>query len=193
MLVAVHYRLFDAEGELVEESPPEEPLSLLLGYGQAAPKIEAALSGSSVGDVRRVKLRPREAFGARDPQLVVEFAREEFPEDLAVGDELEAEDHSGQAVPLKIVDLDHERVVADTNHPLAGQDVTLELRLVRVRPATVREIDQATRRLSQGIPTETGPALLPVAALLRHLPQRENGGKSTSPRPRSGPGSRGTS
>lgn len=193
MLVAVHYRLFDAEGELVEESPPDEPLSLLLGYGQAAAKIEAALAGAGVGDVRRVELRPREAFGARDPQLVVEFAREEFPKDLAVGDELEAEDHRGQAVPLKIVDLDDERVVADTNHPLAGQDVALELRPVTVRPATAQEIDQAAARLNQGIPAETGSELLPVAALLRHLPQRANGGRSTGPRSRSGPGNRGTS
>lgn len=193
MMVTFHYRLFDAEGELVEESQDDDLLQLLLGYGQAAPKIEAALAGARIAEVRRVELRPREAFGARDPNLVVEFAREEFPEDLAVGDELEAEDHTGQAVPLKIVDLDAERVVADTNHPLAGQNVALELRLVTVRPATAQEIDQAAARLQAGSPASEGPALLPVAALLRHLPQGANGGRSTGPRPRSGSGNRGTS
>jgi FKBP-type peptidyl-prolyl cis-trans isomerase SlyD len=197
MMVTAHYRLFDAEGELVEESQEGEPLQLLLGYGQAAPKVEAVLAGAGVDDVRRVELRPRDAFGPRDPSLVVEFAREEFPAELAVGDELEAEDHAGKAVPLKIVDLDEERVVVDTNHPLAGQTVALELRVVTVRPATTTEIDEATARLQQGpSATETaeeGPPLLPVASLLRHLPQRANGGRSTDPRPRSGSGNRGPS
>jgi FKBP-type peptidyl-prolyl cis-trans isomerase 2 len=162
-----------------------------------------------VGDLRRVTLRPREAFGARDPKLVLELAREEFPKDLAVGDELEAEDATGRTVPLKIVDLDDERVVADTNHPLAGQSVTLELRVETVQPATAEEIEQAIARLQQGQPetvsAESGLSLLPVEALLRHvrggdprrpqghLPQEENGGRSTDPRPRSGPGNRGTS
>lgn len=193
MLVTAHYRLFDAEGELVEESQEGEPLQLLLGYGEAAPKVEAMLAGAGVDDVRRVELRPRDAFGPRDPSLIVEFAREEFPVDLAVGDELEAEDHDGKAVPLKIVDLDEERVVADTNHPLAGQSVALELRVATVRPATATEIEQATVRLQRGFPPEEGPALLPVASLLRHLPQRANGGRSTDPRPRSGTGNRGPS
>jgi FKBP-type peptidyl-prolyl cis-trans isomerase SlyD len=193
MLVTTHYRLFDAEGELVEESQGGEPLQLLLGYGQAASKVEAALAGAGVDDVRRVELRPRDAFGRRDPSLIMEFAREEFPAELAVGDELEAEDHAGEAVPLKIVDLDEERVVVDTNHPLAGQSVALELRVVAVRPATTTEIEQATARLEQGFPSEEGPPLLPVASLLRHLPQRANGGRSTDPRPRSGSGNRGPS
>jgi FKBP-type peptidyl-prolyl cis-trans isomerase 2 len=192
MRVTVSYRLFDAEGELVEESAPQDVLPLLLGYGQAPAKIETALAGASGGETRRVTLRPREAFGSRDPSLILELARDEFPAELAVGDELEAEDASGQPVPLKIVDLDDERVVADTNHPLAGQEITLELHLAAVRPATAEEIAQATERLERPLPEDSAAELLPVAALLRHrsgpgpgatqghLPQGANDGRSSA-------------
>jgi len=183
MVVTVHYRLFDAEGELVEDSQDGEPLELLLGYGQAISKLEAALFGAVVGETKGVKLHPKEAFGKRDPQAVLELARDEFPADLQVGDELEAEDSEGGTVPLKILDLDDERVVADTNHPLAGQTISLELKLETVRPATGAELAMGVLQLEQLESGQAEPPLLPVASLLRHLPQGTNSGTSPGSHP----------
>jgi FKBP-type peptidyl-prolyl cis-trans isomerase SlyD len=178
MMVTVHYHLFDAEGELVEQSEADAPLQLLLGYGQAVPKLEEALFGGIAGESKAVKLRPSEAFGPRDANAVLELDRDEFPADIAVGDELEAEGAEGQSVPLKIVDLDAERVVADTNHPLAGQTISLEVKIEAVRPATAAELAQGALRLQQLQGGRAQDPLLPVASLLRHLPQARNSGKS---------------
>jgi FKBP-type peptidyl-prolyl cis-trans isomerase SlyD len=177
--------LLDAEGELVEASAEDEAFTLLLGYGQAAPALEAALSGAKAGEHKRLKLSPAQAFGSRNPDGILELGRDEFPADIAAGDEFAAEDSEGRLVSLKVVDLDQERVVVDTNHPLAGQRVELELSVQSVRPATALELNQGAERLERlateapAQPDEAPAQLLPAASLLRHLPRPANSGTST--------------
>jgi FKBP-type peptidyl-prolyl cis-trans isomerase 2 len=133
-------------------------------------------------------LSPAQAFGSRDPEAILELERAEFPEDIAVGDEFAAEDAVGRLVPFKVVDLDDDRVVVDTNHPLAGQQVQLELSLEELRPATELELNEGAERL-QRLSGEAPAELLPLASLLRHLPRNPNSGTSTpDSRPRGADG-----
>src|SRR5688500_6588118 len=94
-VVAFGYEIYDAEGDLVEASPPNEPMMFLCGYGELSPPLERALEGLSVGQVRRVRLSPEEAFGPRDPSLIIEVARDELPADVEPGDELDADREDG--------------------------------------------------------------------------------------------------
>jgi len=158
------YQLFDEEGELVEDSG-SQAFSFLFGYGQLVPKLEFALAGMLPGVSKRVRLAPEEAFGERDLEKVLEVSREEFPPDVAAGDEFDAEDADGDSVTLVVLDVDGERVVIDANHPLAGQTVTLQLRVEAVRPALLAEIEEAATLLEQGQTVAT--SLLPATRLLR--------------------------
>jgi FKBP-type peptidyl-prolyl cis-trans isomerase 2 len=180
MVVTLTYKLFDAEGELVESNQGEAQLPLLLGYGQAAPSLETALAGAQPGASRRIQLKASEAFGERDASAILELARDEFPADVQVGDEFEAEDAQGEPVALKIVDVDAERVVADRNHPLAGQQISLELLVGSVRPATGEELERSAARL-EARGAAAAPALLPASSLLRHLQGAANGGRKPGP------------
>jgi FKBP-type peptidyl-prolyl cis-trans isomerase SlyD len=166
-IATVRYELFDAEGELVEQSSPAAPLSLLLGYGEAAPALEQALGGLQGGDEREIVLRPEEAFGARDPAAIIEVDREDLPPDVAQGDEFSAErEDGGGDVSLKVLEILDDVVVLDTNHPLSGQRVKLKIFVEAVRPASAEELARATERMvrAEEPPSE---ALLPVERLLR--------------------------
>jgi FKBP-type peptidyl-prolyl cis-trans isomerase SlyD len=160
------YDLFDAEGELVEASDPSSPLVVLFGFGQAAPALEQGLSGAGAGEARDVVLSAEEAFGERDPHAIIEVAREELPPDVAPGDELSADREDGGSVALKVMEVLEDRVVLDTNHPLAGQKVRLRLRVEAVRPATDEEVRAATERIARATEGDPGP-LLPAERLLR--------------------------
>ncbi len=166
-VVAIRYVLFDAEGEAVEQSAPDAPLVLLLGYGDAAPALEQALQGLSTGDEREITLQPEDAFGARDPKAIIEVDRADFPADLERGDELAADREDGTGVvTLKVLEILDDVVVLDTNHPLSGQRIKLQLFVESVRPATPEELSEAAERLAQsGLPTSQ--PLLPVERLLR--------------------------
>lgn len=160
------YELYDEEDALVETSGGDVPLAFLFGYGQLSSAMEAALDGARVGDTRSVLLSPENGFGARDPDAIIELNRDEFPEGTAPGDEFEAEDDNGDAVCLRIVDVAGDKVWVDTNHPLAGQTVRLDLHVEHVRPATHGEVAQAEEALTEATPVDES-GLLPIERLLR--------------------------
>jgi FKBP-type peptidyl-prolyl cis-trans isomerase SlyD len=163
-VVHFSYRLFDEDGELVEESDPRLPLSVLFGYGQLNPPLEQALEGLRAGEDRRVSL-PKEAFGRRDPNAIIEVHRDELPPGTEVGDEFDADHEELGAVSLKVLDLDAERAVLDGNHPLAGQATSVEVAVEGVRPASSSEIFLAVQDLeARQAEPET---LLPRSRLLQ--------------------------
>jgi FKBP-type peptidyl-prolyl cis-trans isomerase SlyD len=188
-VAALAYELLDAEGELVEASEPGAPLVLLFGFGEAAPALEQALQGLGEGESREVTLPPDEAFGARDPEAIIEVDRADFPPDVAAGDELEADREDGRgAVPLKVIEVLDDVVVLDTNHPLAGQRVKLLVTVEAVRPASADEIAEATERLLQN-QTEKLPQaepLLPAERLLRRVRGESTHDRDEPPPPPSG-------
>jgi len=149
MYLSVRYRVFDAEGEVVGG---EEQAHVVFGLGSLLPTVEAALSGLYPGDTREVVIRARDAYGARDPNLTVDFERADFPDDVVPGDHLELEDRDGHVLVVRVLEVDQERVRLDMNHPLAGQDLRVELQVAAVRPATKEEIDFAMEMAEK--PTE---------------------------------------
>ena len=147
VVVSLEYQLFDAEGALVEAPGADEPIEFIFGMGQASPAIERAVDGLSINQSRRVRLEPGEAFGDRDESAVLVVERTELPEDVVLGDELEAERADGAPVFLRVVELDDEVAHLDANHPLAGQTVALELRVVGLRIASSAELSAAEEEL----------------------------------------------
>jgi FKBP-type peptidyl-prolyl cis-trans isomerase 2 len=146
-VVRLEYSLYDAAGELFEAPGSDEALELIVGVGQAPELIERAIEGLSLGQSRRVDLAPSEAFGARDEDAIVVVARGDLPDDAALGDELEGEGEDGQTVFLRVVELDAEHAQLDANHPLAGQSIGLELRVVGLRAASAGEVQAARAAL----------------------------------------------
>jgi FKBP-type peptidyl-prolyl cis-trans isomerase SlyD len=164
VVVQLEYGLFDAEGELVEAPGAEETFEFIFGVGQAPVVFERAIDGLALGDSRRVELEPSEAFGARDEEAIVVVHRSELPAEVALGDELEAESDDGELIFLRVVELEEDVARLDANHPLAGQRVTLELRVVGMRAATSPELAAAHAALEHQ--AEQAPDVL-VARLLR--------------------------
>ena len=65
-VVTLHYKLSDAQNNLIEES--REPMVYLHGgYENTLPKIEEALEGKDVGFQATIQVEPDDAFGEYDP------------------------------------------------------------------------------------------------------------------------------
>jgi len=163
MWVRIRYTARDADGELVEDLEPE--LGYVHGYGALLLPLEQALDGHRSGERVVATLPPEEAFGKRREEAVLEVAREEFPDDVQPGDRFDVESDDGKMLVLRVLDVHPDAVVADTNHPLAGQSVTFQLELLEVRPATAEELALAEAALEDPSPAD-GP-LIPAARLLR--------------------------
>lgn len=183
--VSIRYSVFDADGELVDTSS----LDAVFGYGELLPAVEQAIQGLREGDERTLELSPEQAYGYRDPRAIIEVDREDFPPDVASGDRFEAESESGGVVLLHVLEVLDDAVVLDTNHPLAGQKVRMELQIASVRPATADEIEQAVLRLERqqaGDGPEGEPGLVSPGRLLQGPSRRYESEPSGSGSSRSG-------
>lgn len=170
--VILDFAVFDAEGDAVTSGA--ERLELVFGRGQLLPSLERALDGLSAGDRKAVTLRPRDAYGERDPKAILEVDRSEFPPEVAPGDRFEVENEAGAVLVLQVLDVGPETVHLDLNHPLAGQEIRIELAIVDVRPASAQELAEADAALeaeqdSPGGGQGTIPVASPVIPLDRLL------------------------
>lgn len=130
--VHVHYTGTLDDGTLFDSSEGRDPLAVTLGSGQVIPGFEAAVVGMSVGETKKARLEPHDAYGERRDDLMLDVPRSDLPEGLEVelGTPLQLQQEDGQAVPVTVAALDETSITLDANPPLAGQALTFEMTLV---------------------------------------------------------------
>jgi FKBP-type peptidyl-prolyl cis-trans isomerase SlyD len=139
-VATIDYTLTDDSGEVIDSSKDHGPLTYLHGSGNIIPGLEAALEGKSAGDALSVKIEPDQAYGERDAGLVQAIPRDEFPDDdIEVGMQFRTDSRSGPRI-VTVVEVNDETVTVDANHPLAGQRLSFEVKVVKVRDATADEL-----------------------------------------------------
>lgn len=142
-VVSLRYELFDAEGVLVEKI--EEPISYLHGgYDGIFPLVEEALHGKGVGDKCSVTLKPDDAFGEYEHELVEVEARSSFPKEVAVGMQFEGAPEASDDedfILYTVIEVNDEEVTVDGNHALAGKTLTFNCEVTDVRKATAEELE----------------------------------------------------
>lgn len=140
-VVELEYKLMDDSGAVWESSEEGGPWVYLHGYGDVMPGLEKALEGKGNGQKVRTSLAPQEAYGLYEDDMKTEVPREAFEgiEGLTEGMRLVAEGSDGVHAVL-VKEIRDDVVVIDANHPLAGQTVKVEVKILSVRAATEEEI-----------------------------------------------------
>lgn len=136
--VKVHYHGTLRTGETFDRSEGREPLEFTLGSGQVIKGFEEGVKGMSVGEKRIVEISVEDAYGEKSEELIIEFPKEQFPDDMApeVGQQLMMSNGSGQSFPVTIEEVKEDAVLLNANHPLAGQDLIFDIELVEIVPAS---------------------------------------------------------
>ena len=114
-----------------------QPATLQLGAGQLSPALEERLLGLSIGAHRVFELAAGEAFGPRNPALIQRLPRkvleaESDRTDYLPGDVVEFNAPGGGRYAGVFRSLDNDYATFDFNHPLAGQPVRFEVRIVGI-------------------------------------------------------------
>lgn len=143
-VVSLEYVLKLEDGEEVDRSDDDFALQFLQGHGQVIPGLEKALYGMTVGESKKIVVTPAEGYGEYEEESIDTLPRSAFPDDVELepGLELELHDHeSDEVLVAYVAEIDDDEVVIDFNHPLAGETLYFEVKVVGVRPATAEEID----------------------------------------------------
>lgn len=132
--VRIHYTGTLEDGSTFDSSDGRDPLEFTLGTGQVIPGFDKAVDGMAVGDEKKVEIGAEDAYGDHDPNGLQSFPREKVPEDipLDVGTRLQLSTPSGQPLMVTVSEVTEEEVILDANHPLAGKDLTFDIKLVEI-------------------------------------------------------------
>jgi FKBP-type peptidyl-prolyl cis-trans isomerase SlyD len=139
--VEMEYALTLDSGEEVDRSSPEEPFGFIFGTGQIIPGLEKGIEGMEAGKTAKITVEAEEGYGNPKPDLYRDIPRENFPADLEIkaGMGFEAKGPHGP-VTFRVKSADDEVVVADFNHPLAGERLTFDLTVTEVREPRAEEL-----------------------------------------------------
>lgn len=132
--VSVHYTGKLGDGTVFDSSEGGSPLEFAIGSGNVIPGFEQAVLGMSPGDAKTTTIPSDEAYGPYYEDRVLVVERQQIPADLPVdiGAQLQIQQQGGMVIPVVVTDITEAEVTLDANHPLAGEDLTFEIRLVAI-------------------------------------------------------------
>ncbi len=141
-VVSMEYTL-TVDGKIVDTSAGGEPLEYLHGSGNIIAGLEREMEGMSIGESKSVVVAPADGYGEVDEEAFVEAPRDKFPKDMPIkkGIEMELTGPEGQPMYARIERLEGENVVLNLNHPLAGEELHFDVKVVGMREATAEELE----------------------------------------------------
>jgi FKBP-type peptidyl-prolyl cis-trans isomerase SlpA len=134
--LTLHYRLASQDGEDIVTTFKESPATLQFGMGQLAPFLEACLLGLPEGTHQTFDLPPEQAFGPRNPELIQRVSRatlrqnSQLGEEYRIGDLVEFAAPGGGRFAGVLREIDEQGALFDFNHPLAGQSLKFEVKII---------------------------------------------------------------
>ena len=133
--VRMHFSLSIEDGTIADTTRDDnEPLEFVMGDGTLIEGLELALYGLKAGDKQTLTIEPKLAFGYHDPGNVHVMPKDEFPAEmqLAKGVIVEFNTPAGDEIPGTILEVGHNELKVDFNHPLAGHDITFEVEILSI-------------------------------------------------------------
>ncbi len=132
--VTLAYTLQTNRGDVLEERTPENPFVFEFGHAQTLPAIENVIRGRTEGFEASIGVAAKEAYGEFDEELVatVSLATFPVPADVQVGMKYSTQGPLGEEITVRVVGVDGENATVDGNHPLAGVDIEIDLRILGV-------------------------------------------------------------
>ena len=132
--VRVHYTGKLEDGTEFDSSRDRGPLEFELGTQKLLPGFESTVEGMAPGETKSCTIEAEDAYGEYHPEGVLEIERSQLPPDVEVseGQVLEMQHQDGRKVLVKVIAVTDETITIDSNHPLAGKKLFLDIELLEI-------------------------------------------------------------
>ena len=130
--VKVHYTGTLDDGSVFDSSENKQPLEFTIGENQVIPGFENGVKDMKLNQEKTIKIKPEDAYGEKNEQLIREIPRDKFPPEVQVGGSLILKSPEGQQIPAVVTEVKDDSVTIDLNHPLAGKELTFKVKVVEV-------------------------------------------------------------
>ncbi|MEM3126998.1 MAG: peptidylprolyl isomerase [Candidatus Woesearchaeota archaeon] len=131
--IKVHYTGTLDDGTQFDTSEGREPLEFEVGSGQLIQGFDTAVVGMKVGDEKNIKLKPEQAYGQPNPELLQKLPFTKRPDfDPKPGQVLTLQDPMGRVIRAFIKEVGEDSITVDLNHPLAGKSLNFRIKVVDI-------------------------------------------------------------
>ena len=141
-VIAFHYDLYDKDALKIESSRTTHPVLCLYGERGVLLALQDAFVGKRAGDDFSITIPHQKAYGRHYPERSQRIARKKIDggkqQSFRAGQIITLRGENGPS-PATIVKVGKFNVDVDTNHPLAGVDLTFDVSIESVRQATADE------------------------------------------------------
>ena len=115
------------DGEVFDSSEGREPIEFTVGENQVIKGFDEGIVGMEVGEEKTLSIGVEDGYGEYDDKLVYR---------VPLGETINVQTPVGP-MPVKILGLDKDEenndvLLLDGNHPLAGKELTFEVKVVEV-------------------------------------------------------------
>lgn len=126
-----------SDGTIFDASPEDRPLLFIIGRKEVIPGFEEAVEGMYQGESKTIIVPCDKAYGTSDPELFEQIDRGLIGKEveLRIGGQLEITNQDGSVFCVMVKDFTDDQITLDANHPLAGKDLTFEIKLLEVKKA----------------------------------------------------------
>lgn len=127
----IHYCIKNRQGDILEASSKDSPITFYPGDGSVLPVIEDAVANADDSKKLDLTILPKDAFGIYDASLILKVKRRAFKssEPLKLNQSIYANTPKGKKV-VRITDLTKDIVTVNGNHELAGKTLFVNITIV---------------------------------------------------------------
>lgn len=138
-VIAFHYDLYDAQAQKIESSKSGEPVLCLHGERGVLLALQDAFVGKGAGEELTITIPHSKAYGRHYPERKQRLSRKKIDggkqQTFREGQIITLRGEQGPS-PATVLKVGKFNIDVDMNHPLAGVDLTFDVRIVSVRDAT---------------------------------------------------------
>lgn len=133
--VKVEYKGTLDDGTVFDSSEVHgKPLEFEVGQGKMIKGFENEIMGMKKGEEKEFVLKPADAYGEHNPNLIKKVPKEQLPKEhepkpgmiLVIGTP------DGKRFPAVIKEVTDTEVTLDLNHPLAGKNLHFKIKMLEV-------------------------------------------------------------
>jgi peptidylprolyl isomerase len=128
--VKVHYTGRLEDNSVFDSSNGKEPIEFQVGSQQVIEGFESAVMGLTKGDKTTVTIPSDKAYGELRNELIQQVPRNQVPQDVQVGVQLQGVNPQGQPFVVTVTEVNESTATIDANHPLAGKSLIFDIEVV---------------------------------------------------------------
>lgn len=120
------------DGTVFATTNGAKPIEFIIGDGDTLPALEECVHGLALGETRNMTFgEDNLIFGPRRQDRLLKVPMSKLPEGVEVGTQLQMQEGTPDSwISYTVMEIDKEDAILDTNHPLAGQTLSLLVKVI---------------------------------------------------------------